>query len=201
MIDTIIPTRRWIRAAVTVLALVPGGAWAASTPWAASAPGAEAGKKEEAVSQEQEKPTFGIAHAAHAEGVLAAGQPTEEQLRQAAAAGYRSVVDLRTPGEKRDFDEPAAARALGLAYTNLPVGPDLDGATLDRFAEVFEAAERPVLIHCATSNRVGGLLYAYLVLEQGVAEEQALERARAAGLVNPELTEKMRALVRTRKAQ
>ncbi|HYH45052.1 MAG TPA: protein tyrosine phosphatase family protein [Thermoanaerobaculia bacterium] len=194
MIETTSRTRTWIRAAVTVLALAPCATLA--PPMAA-----ETGNKEEAVSQEQEKPTFGIAHAAHAEGVLAAGQPTEEQLRQAAAAGYRSVIDLRAPSEKRDFDEPAAARGLGLAYTNLPVGPDLDGATLDRFAEVFEAAERPVLIHCATSNRVGGLLYAYLVLEQGVPEEQALERARAAGLVNPELAEKMRALVRARKAQ
>lgn len=161
--------------------------------------GAATEKESQAVSQEQK--TFGIAYAAQAEpGVLAAGQPTEEQLRQAAAAGYRSVIDLRAPGEKRDFDEPAAARELGLDYTNLPVTAELDGATLDRFSEIFEAAERPVLIHCATSNRVGALLYAYLVLEQGMAEETALERARAAGLVSPELTAKIQTLVRSHRA-
>ncbi len=202
--------RTWTLAVVTVLALVPGtgaGRAGAAAPAAGAAnETAQAAKKGATVSQQekQEKQdTFGIANAARAEpGVLTAGQPTREQLGQAAAAGYRSVIDLRAPSEQRDFDEPAAARELGLGYVNLPVVlAELDGATLDRFSEVFAAAERPVLLHCASSGRVGGLLYAHLVLKEGVPEEQALERARAAGLTNPELTAKMQALVRARKAQ
>ena len=76
MSDTL-RTRRWIRATVAVLALAPGVALAPIAPVAAEA-GNEDGKKGAAVSQEQEKPTFGIAHAAHAEGVLAAGIPGDQ---------------------------------------------------------------------------------------------------------------------------
>jgi uncharacterized protein (TIGR01244 family) len=144
--------------------------------------------------------TFGIKNTVQPEpGLLTAGQPTPEQLQEAAKAGYKTVLDLRAPGEDRGFDETKAAEAAGLAYVNVPVTPDtLDQAVIDRFLAALEGAERPVLVHCGTANRVGGVYYAYLVLEKGLSEQEALERARDAGLRSEELGEKVRRLVAER---
>jgi protein tyrosine phosphatase (PTP) superfamily phosphohydrolase (DUF442 family) len=62
----------------------------------------------------------------------------------------------------------------------------------------MERAERPVLLHCATSNRVGALYYAWLVLEKGVEPKAALERGKAAGLRSPELIDKVDKLIAER---
>jgi uncharacterized protein (TIGR01244 family) len=149
-----------------------------------------------------EKPeTFGIANATFPEpGVMAAGQPTGEQLQLLAEEGYHTVIDLRPAEEPHGFDEVEAARQNGLTYVNIPVTPDtLDQATIDRFVEAMRAAKRPVLLHCSSSNRVGALYYAWLVLEKGLKAEEALSRSKAAGLRSPELTGKVRKLLAERK--
>lgn len=146
--------------------------------------------------------TFGILNATFPEpGIMAAGQPTGEQIQLLAEEGYKTVIDLRPAEESRGFDEVNAAKQNGLAYLTVPVTPEtLDQATIDGFLETLKKAERPALVHCSSSNRVGALYYAWLVLEKGVAPEEALTRAKAAGLRSPELTEKVRKLVAERKA-
>ena len=44
-------------------------------------------------------------------GVMAAGQPTGEQIQLLAEEGYRTVIDLRPAAEPRGFDEPDAGEA------------------------------------------------------------------------------------------
>lgn len=143
---------------------------------------------------------FGLANGSRPEpDLLASGQPTAEQLAELAAAGYRTVVDLRAAGEPRDFDEPQAAADLGLSYVSVPVTPDgLDAATFETFFAELAAAERPALVHCATSNRAGALYYAYLVAEEGVDRDSALARARTAGLRSDALIEKANAYLDSR---
>ena len=144
--------------------------------------------------------TYGVANASFPEpGVLAAGQPDGEQIQLLAEDGYKTIIDLRPAEEPHGFDEPAAARQNGLAYVNIPVTPaTLGHATLDRFFEAMERAERPVLVHCASSNRVGALYYAWLVLEKGVDSKVALERGKAAGLRSPELIDRIDKLIAER---
>jgi uncharacterized protein (TIGR01244 family) len=133
-------------------------------------------------------------------GVLLAGQPTGEQVQLAAEDGYKTIIDLRTPEEPRGFDEVEAARLTGLVYVNLPVSPaTLDQATIDRFLAALKKAQKPVLIHCSTGSRTGALWYAWLVLERGKPPAAALAAAKAAGLRQPELTEKIEKLVAERK--
>jgi uncharacterized protein (TIGR01244 family) len=149
----------------------------------------------------KEKSTWGISNATFPlPGVMAAGQPTGEQIQlMVEEGGYHTVIDLRSPDEPRGFDEREAARQIGLTYVNIPVTPaTLDQAAIDRFLDVFRKAERPVLLHCSTSNRVGAMLYAWLVLEKKEPPEKALEQARAAGLRSPEITEKVQKLVAER---
>jgi uncharacterized protein (TIGR01244 family) len=148
-----------------------------------------------------EKSTWGIPNASFPlPGVMAAGQPTGTQIQlMVEEGGYRTVIDLRPPDEPRGFDEREAARQIGLTYVNIPVTPaTLEQATIDRFLDAFRKAERPVLLHCSSSNRVGGMLYAWLVLEEKESPEKALEQARAAGLRSPEMTEKVQKLVAER---
>jgi len=123
------------------------------------------------------------------EGVVFGGQPTEEQLRALAKAGLKTVIDLRGAGEPRGFDEAAVAAELGLAYVSIPLTQQTVGGPepFDDFAAAFPGAERSVLVHCASGDRVGGAYFAYLATAAGVAPDTALEKAREAGLRSPAL--------------
>lgn len=123
--------------------------------------------------------------------VVTGGQPTARLLESAAAAGARTVVDLRRPDEPRDFDEAAEVRRRGMEYVNIPVAYDALGtAEFDRFRALMQdAACRPVLVHCASANRVGALLLPWLVLDEGRDREEAFELACAVGLRHPGIAE------------
>jgi uncharacterized protein (TIGR01244 family) len=141
-------------------------------------------------------PGLAAAQPAADPGLLIAGQPTSDQLKKAAKAGYRSVIDLRAQGEDRGFDEEKVARKADLAYSNIEVTPDtLSQSKVLHFLMVAREAERPTLLHCQSGNRAGAMYYAWLVLEKGVPEDQALERAQGAGLKNPDLGEQIKAVV------
>lgn len=155
-----------------------------------------------AFAQAPEPPGFGIPNAIQPEeGLLIAGQPTAKQLKAAGKAGYKTVIDLRPAVEDRGFDEEKAARKAKLEYTNIAVSPDtLDASTIKYFLTVLSNAERPALIHCGSGVRAGGLYYAWLVLENGVPEEQAMAKAQAAGLTDTDLGQRVAELVNELKA-
>ena len=117
------------------------------------------------------------------EGITTAGQPNQAALSAAAAAGYRSVIDLRAPNEDRGLDEKAAVENLGMSYVNLPV----DGTTGVSYAnasaldKLLAEAPKPVLVHCASGNRVGALL-ALRAKAHGADDDAALKLGVATGL-------------------
>lgn len=117
-----------------------------------------------------------------------AGQPDAASWAPLARAGYRTVIDLRAPNEARGHDEPAAVRAAGMQYVLLPVTPaTLDDQVYDRFRALMkDPAMRPVLVHCASANRVGALLLPYLVLDEGRSVDESLRIAREVGMRSPE---------------
>ena len=116
--------------------------------------------------------------------LASAGQPSAAQFAEAARAGVRTVVDLRAPHEPRGFDEAAAVAAAGMEYVLLPVTPaSLDDATFAAFlAVVRDPAKRPLLVHCATANRVGGLLLPYFLIDERMPPDDALRLAQEIGL-------------------
>ncbi len=133
-----------------------------------------------------EEKDHGLRNASHpAPGLLFGGQPTEGQLEAMAADGLALVLDLRSEGEDRGFDESAALERLSVSYENIPVDGDRleEAETFERFfAAMDRAGDGPVLVHCASGNRVGALYYAWLVAEKGVDRGEALEHAQANGL-------------------
>ena len=120
------------------------------------------------------------------DGITSAGQPDEAALEVFAESGYVAVIDMRTAGENRGFDEPAAVAGLGMEYVAFPIGGG--DITLDKAQELdalLAKYDGPVLLHCASGNRVGALLAFREFLASGDADK-ALQTGRDGGLTRLE---------------
>ena len=172
---------------LTLLALA--GGCSSSDPEAA--PAAKAPESPVPVTETVEPYTCGAIPNLHIQGgVMLAGQPTADDLRAAAELGVRTVLDVRTPGELKDFDEPALVGELGMVYRNFGFrSPDqLTDEVFDGVrALLADPAAAPILFHCGSANRVGAVWLAHRVLDEGVELEAAVEQAHAVGLRSAEL--------------
>jgi protein tyrosine phosphatase (PTP) superfamily phosphohydrolase (DUF442 family) len=123
--------------------------------------------------------------------LVVGGQPTAAQLTALHGAGVRAIIDLRDPMEQRPFDEPAAAATLGMEYINAPViSGALADAAMDRVLAALRASRgAPTLLHCASANRTGGPLIAYLMLDESMDQQAAVDVAMRGGLRSVELLE------------
>lgn len=119
-------------------------------------------------------------------GLCTGGRPRPEHLQDAAEKGVRMVINLCPPSEAQDYDEAALVAQLGMHYVNIPVaGPadlTLKNAELLAAAMAEAGADYPVLLHCASGNRVGALLAVKAYCINQLSPAQALELGRRAGL-------------------
>jgi len=116
--------------------------------------------------------------------LLFAGQPDANALGTLAASGYKTVVSTRGVGEI-DWNEEEAVEDLGMAWHSIPMGKPLDTITpeqVDALDQVLATAERPILLHCGSGNRVAGLWAVWLVQKEGEEPAEALERASKVGM-------------------
>jgi protein tyrosine phosphatase (PTP) superfamily phosphohydrolase (DUF442 family) len=133
-------------------------------------------------------------------GWVTGGQPTAAHVAALRTAGCEVIVDNRDPMEPRPFDEPATVRAAGMEYVNVPI---THGAvTVDTMQQMHEAvkklAGKKALLHCSSGNRTAAALIPYLMLDQRMQEEAAVELAMRIGLRSAELMETALEYVRTR---
>jgi len=124
-------------------------------------------------------------------GWITGGQPTEQQIKSFKAAGGEVVVDNRDPMEPRSFDEPGTVRAAGLEYISLPI---VHGAvTVQTMKRMHDAAKKltgkKALLHCSSGNRTSATLIPYLMIDEKMDEESAVETAMKGGLRSAELME------------
>ena len=124
-------------------------------------------------------------------GWVTGGQPSAAQITALQGAGCQVILDNRDPMEPRSFDEPAAVRAAGMEYVNIPI---VHGAvTVDTMQQMHAAvkklAGRKALLHCSSGNRTAAALIPYLMLDQGMEQEDAVEMAMIMGLRSAELME------------
>ncbi len=119
-----------------------------------------------------------------ADGILSGGRISADDLPALRAAGIAHVIDLTPDAETPDFDEAAAVRAAGMRYDNLPIaGPgDLGPEAVAAFDRLLRDAEGPVLVHCASGNRVGALAALRAALVAGQPEEAAIAEGKRWGL-------------------
>lgn len=120
------------------------------------------------------------------DGITSAGQPDAAAFEVFAESGYAAVIDIRTEGENRRLDEPAVVEGLGMEYVLFPIGHD--DVTVENARALFEVLSQydgPVLVHCASANRVGAL-FALKEFDDTGDVESALEKGRAAGMTRLE---------------
>lgn len=123
--------------------------------------------------------------------VACGGETSPEAFAALAAEGFRSVINLRLPGEPGVAEEARVVEAAGLRYVHLPLdGAAPDPAVAERFLEVIAEPElAPVYIHCASANRVGAVWAIKRVVHDGWTRERALDEATIIGLKSPALIE------------
>lgn len=98
--------------------------------------------------------------------VSVAAQLGPEAMAEAAAAGFRSVVNNRPdfeggPSQPTSASVEAAARAAGLDYAWLPVAPGFQSADeIATFAALFAKLPKPILAFCRSGTRSGKLFQA-----------------------------------------
>lgn len=117
------------------------------------------------------------------------GQIDAKQLAQLKARGIEDVINLRPPAEDPAFDESVAAEELQLRYVEMPVAgmSDLNRTFIAAFdARLKALGDRPVLIHCASGNRVGAAMALRAAWIEGRRSEEALQVGRDYGLTKLE---------------
>lgn len=136
-----------------------------------------------------------VSNVTHLKHLWFAGQPDQAGLEKAKAEGVAVVINLRDPSEHA-WDEKSAVEALGMTYYNVPVrgGQPFDREVFEKIeALVKEHHDEPILVHCASSNRVGGWLATHLVETHGMTVDEALAVGRRAGITKQPVERAVRA--------
>lgn len=109
--------------------------------------------------------------------LITGGQPTEEQLKSAAAEGITTVINLATLGRTALADEAGLVRSLGMTYHHIPV--EWDNPKESDFAAFEQVMQHPplgkTLLHCAANFRVSAFYGLYAMKHLGWSESQADE--------------------------
>jgi protein tyrosine phosphatase (PTP) superfamily phosphohydrolase (DUF442 family) len=123
--------------------------------------------------------------------LVVSGQPSADQLRALVDAGVATVIDIREDMEARGFEEAGAVASTGARYVNAAVvSGALDDASMTRVLDAMrEARHLPTLMHCNSANRTGGPLLAYLLIEEHVDHDMAVDQAMQSGLRSVEVLE------------
>lgn len=131
-------------------------------------------------------------------GILLASQPGPDDFAQARRQGVKTILNLRHAGEITDFDERQVVEDQGLTYISLPWnGPaELTDAIFDQARAQLKDSPRPLLMHCASANRVGAVWLPYRVLDAGLSWDEALAEARLVGLRSRDFEDKARDYIR-----
>ncbi|MHC4948062.1 MAG: beta-lactamase hydrolase domain-containing protein [Planctomycetota bacterium] len=135
-------------------------------------------------------------------GILLGSQPSRSDLELAAEGGLRTVINQRRAEEMTELDEAAIVTELGLTYHHLGWnGPEqLTDEILDETLALLRTAERPILLHCSSSNRSGATWLAFSMLDRGLGWDEALAEAKAVGLRTPSYAPIVRDYVERRRA-
>ena len=125
--------------------------------------------------------------------LVTGGQPAPDAWDALRREGITTVINLRPTSEQEGRDERAEVDAAGLRYVHIPVAgaADITATNADALASALREADGPVLVHCASGNRVGALL-ALGAARAGMPVEEAIAHGRSAGLGSAEAVVRQR---------
>jgi protein tyrosine phosphatase (PTP) superfamily phosphohydrolase (DUF442 family) len=122
-----------------------------------------------------------------------AGQPDAATLEAAVDQGIGIVINLRGAHEQ-EWDEEQAVRGLGMSYYSVPV-PGKQPFSAEAFAEIESIVREhkgdQILIHCSSSNRVGGWFATHLVAQHGMSVHDAIAIGRKVGITKDAIVQKV----------
>ena len=153
------------------------------------------------VAQSVDLTALGSTKLIHQTGQLfLASQPTGDDLKLASERGIKTVLSLRHEDEL-DFDERKVVENLGMRFVSLPWNgeEELTDRIFDQVRSVLRTAEEPMIVHCGSSNRVGGVWLPWRVLDQGVDMATAVKEAKRIGLSTNAYETLARAYIEKRK--
>jgi uncharacterized protein (TIGR01244 family) len=131
------------------------------------------------------------------EGVISAGRLSAHDMEKLSNAGIQEVIDLTPDAETPGFDEASAVRAADMRYSNLPLrgASDLTKENVATFDEMLRNAKLPVLVHCASGNRVGAIAALRAAWIDGKSVEEAIVIGKQWGLkgLEPQVRERIEA--------
>ena len=118
--------------------------------------------------------------------VAIGGQPTPEQVRFLADAGFAGILNLREDAEENDALHARAARESGLQLYRVPVSKtNPTDESVARFLKVTDDETLyPIYIFCAEGNRAAAFWMIRRVMRDGWKLEAAEKEAAAAGLAS-----------------
>jgi len=111
------------------------------------------------------------------ENIITGGQPSEADLKTLAEQGVEMIVNFRAPGEFDEFDEGVVVESLGMAYLNIPIPKmknDLTPENARLLHDALHSADGPVVLHCRSGMRAGGMLALDQFYFHGASEEEAI---------------------------
>ena len=130
------------------------------------------------------------------ENLWVMGTPSDEQLAEFADNGGDVVINLLSQKEMTESEEAAVVTRNGMAYYHVPVN-GADGVTFENARMVdrilLEKSDKTILVHCASSNRVGALMALRAGWLAGMPVEKALEVGREHGMTS--LEEKVKTML------
>ena len=131
--------------------------------------------------------------------VIFSGQPDEAGIKEAAGRDVKVVINLRTADEMAQvkFDEQKLAADSGMSYLSVPMQQSAPSqADREKIFTLLDEAQKPggkpVLLHCGTSNRVGFMWGLYQASRNKLTADEAVARAKAAGMKSPVLEKTLR---------
>lgn len=116
--------------------------------------------------------------------LITAGQPTKDDLIKLAEKGVKVVVNLRAKGEFKGFNEKAVVESLGMKYVHIPMkgGKDITAKNAQILDLALNGLKEPAVVHCASSNRVGGLLAYRAFSIEKLSAKEAFDFGKKAGM-------------------
>lgn len=132
------------------------------------------------------------------DNLVTMAQPTQEQLARLVELGYTNFVSLRPSTEEGTGWEEAMVSDEGISFVRLPVS-GAEGLTRENVEALDhllgEMADRPTVLYCASSGRVGAMLALRAYWMHGASPDAALALGREAGLtrLEPAVVERLSA--------
>ncbi len=124
------------------------------------------------------------------------GVPNEATFFAVKVQRITHVVDLRRDGEPNlnCQEESIRLQELGVHYMRYAIGKVPPAGDLDFLRTFIKDLPRgsKLLIHCGDGNRAAAVVCPWLVLDKGLALEEAMRITKAAGLQLPETEEAVR---------